>query len=91
MSLVAELIDWDVETPEKAYKDLDGYRIVDAHSRVCIYPLVGDEVGACIAYARIAFDGWWEIIETSPRGSDRIGEAETIERVIELVKTWSAR
>lgn len=89
VELVHDLIDWDYSDEKKAYRDIDGYRIVDAHDRVCIYP-IAEKTGPQIAWARMGSDAWWDIVESTPDPHPRRGEAETIEKVVSIVKSWQA-
>ena len=89
VQLVHDLVDWDYIDEKKAYRDIDGYRILDAHDRVCIYPMA-DDIGPLIAWARMGSGSWWDIVESTLNPNPRRGEAETIEKVVSIVKSWQA-
>ena len=89
VELVHDLIDWDYIDEKKAYRDIDGYRIVDAHDRVCIYPVAGG-IGAQVAWASMGSGAWWDIVESTRDPNPRRAEAETIEKVVSIVKSWQA-
>ena len=86
--LVRDLIDWDYADEQTARRDIDAYRIIDAYDRVCIYKITSTGLSNCIAWAKMSFDGWWEITESSPRRNLRHDHAETIEKVITIIKKW---
>lgn len=89
--LVRDLVDWDYADEQRAYRDLDGYRIIDAHDRVCIYELIVGGIGRQVAWAKPGLDYWWDVSETTPNRDPRVADAETIERVIDIIKTWEPR